>query len=44
VELGVRFQGKPTAETLFADPNLQGVNDTGSRWSLPMSVFAKVRF
>jgi len=43
-ELGVRFQGKPTAETLFADPNLQGVNDTGSRWSLPMSVFAKVRF
>jgi len=44
VGLGVRFQGKPTAETLFADPNLQGVNDTGSRWSLPMSVFAKVRF
>ena len=43
-ELGVRFQGKPTAETLFADPNLQGVNDTGSRWSLPISVFAKVRF
>jgi hypothetical protein len=44
VELGLRYQGKPGAEPLFADPNLQGVNDTGSRWSLPMSVFAKVRF
>ena len=44
VELGLRYQGKPGAETLFADPNLRGVNDTGSRWSLPISVFAKARF
>jgi hypothetical protein len=44
VELGLRYQGKPGAEPLFADPNLQEVNDTGSRWSLPISVFAKVRF
>jgi len=44
VELGLRYQGKPGAEPLFADPNLRGINDTGSRWSLPMSVFAKVRF
>jgi hypothetical protein len=44
VELGVRYQAKPTAEPLFADPRLQGVNDTGSRWSLPASVFVKVRF
>jgi hypothetical protein len=44
VEVGLRFQGKPGAEPLFSDPNLQGVNDTGSRWTLPMSVFAKVRF
>jgi hypothetical protein len=43
-ELGLRYQGKPGAEPLFADPKLQGVNDTGSRWSLPISVFAKVRF
>jgi hypothetical protein len=43
-ELGLRFQGKPGAEPLFADPNLRGVNDTGSRWSLPISAFAKVRF
>ena len=44
VELGLRYQGKPGAEPLFADPKLQEVNDTGSRWSLPISVFAKVRF
>jgi hypothetical protein len=43
-ELGLRYQGKPGAETLFADPKLQGVNDTGSRWSLPISAFAKARF
>jgi hypothetical protein len=44
VELGLRFQGKPGAEALFADPNLRNVNDTGSRWSLPLSVFAKAWF
>jgi hypothetical protein len=44
VELGLRFQGKPGAEVVFADPNLQPVNDTGSRWTLPIGVFAKVRF
>jgi len=44
VELGLRHQGKPGAEPLFADPRLQGVNDTGSRWSLPISAFMSVRF
>jgi hypothetical protein len=44
IELGLRYQGKPGAEQLFADPNLKGVNDTGSRWSLPMSAFLTVRF
>ena len=44
IELGLRYQGKPGAEPLFADPNLQGVNDTGSRWSLPISAFVTVRF
>ena len=44
VELGLRYQGKPGAEPLFADPGLRSVNDTGSRWSLPISAFAKVRF
>jgi hypothetical protein len=44
VELGLRYQGQPGAEALFADPPLRGVNDTGSRWSLPISAFAKARF
>ena len=44
VELGLRYQGKPGAEQLFADPKLQDVNDTGSRWSIPIGVFAKARF
>jgi hypothetical protein len=44
IELGLRYQGKPGVAPLFADPNLQGVNDTGSRWSLPMSAFLRVRF
>jgi hypothetical protein len=44
VELGLRFQGQPDPEQLFADTNLRRVNDTGSRWSLPISVFANVRF
>jgi hypothetical protein len=44
IELGLRYQGKPGAEPLFADPKLQGVNDTGSRWSLPISAFVTVRF
>jgi hypothetical protein len=44
IELGLRYQGKPGAEPLFADPKLQGINDTGSRWSLPISAFLTVRF
>lgn len=43
-EFGLRYQGKPEAEALFADPDLQGVNDTGSRWSLPISATVTVRF
>ena len=44
IELGLRYQGKPEAAPLFADPNLQGVNDTGSRWTLPLSAFLRMRF
>jgi len=44
VELGLRYQGKPGAAPLFTDPKLQGVNDTGNRWSLPVSAFMSVRF
>jgi hypothetical protein len=43
-ELGLRFQPKPRAAELFDDPNLSGVNDTGSRWSIPISGFLTVRF
>jgi hypothetical protein len=44
VELGLRYQGQPGAEPLFADPRLREVNDTGSRWTLPIGVFARMRF
>lgn len=44
VELGLRYQGKPGAEDLFADPALAVVNDTGSRWSIPISGSLTVRF
>lgn len=43
-EIGLRFHGKPGAEQVFADPNLAPVNDTGSRWSIPISGFLTVRF
>jgi hypothetical protein len=43
VELGLRTQGKPGAEPLFAD-RTSGRQRHGRRWSLPISVFAKARF
>jgi hypothetical protein len=43
-EIGLRFQPKPGPEVVFDDPNLAAVNDTGSRWSLPISGFLTVRF
>ena len=43
-EIGLRFHGKPGAEQVFDDPNLATVNDTGSRWSIPISGFLTVRF
>lgn len=43
-EIGLRFHGKPGAEAIFDDPALATVNDTGSRWSIPISGFVTVRF
>jgi hypothetical protein len=43
-EIGLRFHGKPGAEVVFEDPDLSVVNDTGSRWSLPIGAFVAVRF
>jgi hypothetical protein len=44
VELGLRYQGQPGNAPLFADPGLSDVNNTGSRWTLPISAFARARF
>ena len=44
IEIGLRHQGQPGAALLFADPGLRSVNETGGRWSLPLSAFATVRF
>jgi hypothetical protein len=43
-EIGLRFQGKPSAAPLFPGTTLEGINDTGSRWSLPISGFVTWRF
>lgn len=43
-ELGLRFQPKPNQVTLELGQGLEGVNDTGSRWSIPLNVFLIYRF
>ncbi|HSC26892.1 MAG TPA: hypothetical protein VLD67_06435 [Vicinamibacterales bacterium] len=43
-EIGLRFHGKPGAEMIFEDESLAPVNDTGSRWSIPISAIVTVRF
>lgn len=43
-ELGLRFQPKPGQVTLDIGSGLNDINDTGSRWSLPISGFLIVRF
>jgi len=44
LEFGLRYQGKPEPDTLFTDPGLRAVNDTGRRWTVPISLFVKARF
>jgi hypothetical protein len=43
-ELGLRFQPKPNQVALDLGPGLDEVNDTGSRWSIPLNVFVIYRF
>jgi len=43
-ELGLRFQPKLNAAPVLAGTGLEGINDTGSRWALPISLFATWRF
>jgi hypothetical protein len=43
-EIGLRFQPKLTAAPILAGTGLEDINDTGSRWSLPLSAFLTWRF
>jgi opacity protein-like surface antigen len=43
-ELGLRFQPKPGQADILQGTGLEDINDTGSRWSLPLSAFLTWRF
>lgn len=43
-ELGLRFQPKPGQETFLLATGFQDINDTGSRWSIPLNVFIAYKF
>ena len=43
-EVGLRYQPKPSAASILSGTGLESINDTGSRWSLPISAFLTLRF
>jgi hypothetical protein len=43
-EVGLRFQPKPSPAPILEGTGLENINDTGSRWSLPISAFLTWRF
>jgi len=43
-EIGLRYQPKLSPAPILRGTGLEDINDTGSRWSLPVSVFATWRF
>jgi hypothetical protein len=43
-EVGLRFQPKPSPAPILTGTGLENINDTGSRWSLPISAFMTWRF
>ena len=43
-EIGLRFQPKLSPAPILEGTGLEGINDTGSRWGLPVSAFATWRF
>jgi hypothetical protein len=43
-EIGLRFQPKPSPVAILPGTGLEGINDTGSRVSLPISAFLTWRF
>jgi len=43
-EIGLRYQPKPSPAPILEGTGLENINDTGSRWSLPISAFLTLRF
>jgi hypothetical protein len=43
-EIGLRFQPKPNPEDFSFGSGFQGINDTGSRWSMPITGLVGWRF
>ena len=43
-EIGLRYQPKPSPAPILAGTGLENINDTGNRWSLPISAFLTWRF
>lgn len=43
-EIGLRYQPKPSPAPILSGTGLEGINDTGSRVSLPISAFLTWRF
>jgi hypothetical protein len=44
IEAGLRYQTGPSDIEGLAGTGLEGINDTGSRWSLPLTATLKFRF
>ena len=43
-EIGLRYQPKPDPAPILPGTGLEHINDTGSRWSLPISAVLTFRF
>jgi hypothetical protein len=43
-EVGLRYQPKPSPAPILPGTGLENINDTGGRWSLPISAFMTWRF
>jgi hypothetical protein len=43
-EIGLRYQPKPSPAAILPGTGLENINDTGSRWSLPVSAVLTFRF
>jgi hypothetical protein len=43
-ELSLRYQPKPGPRPILSGTGFENINDTGSRWSIPISVFVAYKF